>query len=109
MSGQGWPEGWKENAVPGTRSQQDQAFWEVVRDLHWRLDDGSRGGAPPSEDEFSHGGGRGAWPTWATHVVAFLLGGLAWGALLFAPPLMPVAAIVAIVTFVTFAVRRRWS
>lgn len=94
--------------MPVTRSREDQKFWSVVQDLHWRLDDGSGGSPPPAEDEFDHGGGGGAWPTWATHLIAFLLGGLTWGTLLLAPVAFPVAALIALVVFVTFAVRRRW-
>ena len=62
----------------GARQHQDQAFWHIVQDLHWRLDDGSGGPPPPGESEFDHGGGGGVWPVWATHVIAFLLGGLTW-------------------------------
>jgi hypothetical protein len=91
------------------RTRRDEAFWEVVSDLHWKLDDGSGGGShPPPEDEFDHGGGGGVWPKWATHLIAFLLGGLTWGTLLLAPPLLPVVVLIALVGFITFAVRRRW-
>jgi hypothetical protein len=92
-----------------TRTRRDEAFWEVVQDLHWKLDDGSGGGShPPPEDEFDHGGGGSVWPKWATHLIAFLLGGLTWGVLLIAPPLLPVVVLIALVAFTTFAVRRRW-
>jgi hypothetical protein len=98
----------KEAALQATRTRQDQAFWHIVKDLHWRLDDGSGGPPPPSEPEFDHGGGGGVWPKWATHVIAFLLGGLTWGSLLLAPPLLPVVALIGVVTFVGFAAKRRW-
>ena len=94
--------------MQGTRTRQDQAFWHIVKDLHWRLDDGSGGTPPPHEPEFDHGGGGSVWPKWATHLIAFLLGGLTWGSLLVAPPLLPVVALVAVVAFVAFAARRRW-
>jgi hypothetical protein len=94
--------------VPKTRTRRDEAFWEVVQDLNWRLDDGSGGPPPPSQDEFDHGGGGGVWPKWATHLIAFLLGGLTWGILLMAPPLLPVVVLIALVGFVALAVRHRW-
>jgi hypothetical protein len=91
------------------RTRQDHAFWLIVKDLHWKLDDGSGGGTPPDEPDFDHsGGGGGVWPKWATHVIAFLLGGLTWGALLVAPPLVPLMVLLVIVTVVAFAARRRW-
>ena len=76
--------------------------------MQWRLDDGGRGGKPPQEPEFDHGGGGSVWPRWATHVIAFMLGGLTWGALLIAPPLVPVVMLAGLVTFVAIASRRRW-
>ena len=91
-----------------TRTRQDQAFWHIVKDLHWRLDDGSGGPPPPEEPEFDHGGGGGVWPKWATHMIAFLLGGLTWGSLLLAPPMLPVVALIGVVAFVGFAAKRRW-
>lgn len=94
--------------MPLTRNRQDAAFWEVVKDLHWRLDDGSGGPPPPGGPEFYKGGGGGAWPRWATHLIAFLLGGLTWGALLVAPPMLPLVALVAIVGLAAVAIRRRW-
>lgn len=94
--------------MPLTRSQQDVRFWQVVRGLEWRLDDGSGGPPPPTDPGFDRGGGGGAWPTWATHVIAFLLGGLTWGSLLLAPPLLPVLALAGLVGLVAVAVRRRW-
>lgn len=94
--------------MPLTRTRRDTAFWEIVKDLHWRLDDGSGGSPPPGKPEFSKGGGGGAWPRWATHVIAFLLGGLTWGALLVAPPMLPLVALLGLVAVVGFAARRRW-
>ncbi len=91
-----------------TRTRQDEKFFSIVQDLHWRLDDGSGGPPPPSEPEFDHGGGGGVWPRWATHVIAFLLGGLTWGSLLLAPPLLPVVALIGVVSFVGLAARKRW-
>jgi hypothetical protein len=91
-----------------TRTRRDVQFWQIVQDLHWRLDDGSGGPPPPSKPEFDHGGGGGVWPKWATHVIAFLLGGLTWGSLLVAPPLLPVLALMTLLVFVGIAVRRRW-
>ena len=91
-----------------TRSRQDEKFFSIVQDLHWRLDDGSGGPPPPSEPEFDHGGGGGVWPRWATHVIAFLLGGLTWGSLLLAPPMLPVVALIGLVSFVGLAWRKRW-
>lgn len=94
--------------MPSTRTRQDAAFWEITKDLTWRLDD-SGGGHPPIEgDEFYKGGGGGAWPKWATHLIAFLLGGLTWGTLLIAPPALPVVALGTLLVFVAVAVRRRW-
>lgn len=91
-----------------TRTRGDTQFWEVVQGLHWRLDDGSGGPPPPAKPEFDHGGNGGVWPKWATHVIAFLLGGMTWGSLLLAPPLLPVLALTVLVAFVAVAVRRRW-
>jgi len=88
--------------------RQDEQFWQVVQNLRWKLDDGSTGGFPPHEPEFDHGGGGGGWPRWATHVVAFLLGGIIWGVLLVAPPLMPLFALAAVIGLTAFATRRRW-
>jgi len=77
--------------------------------MEWKLDDGRGGGEPPEEAEFDHsGGGGGVWPIWATHVIAFMLGGLAWGALLLSPPLLPIVALATLIAFVAFAYRRRW-
>ncbi len=90
------------------RVRQDEQFWQVVQDLRWKLDDGSGGGLPPQEPEFDHGGGGGGWPRWATHIVAFLLGGIIWGVLLVAPPLMPMVALAAVIGFCAYAARRRW-
>ena len=94
--------------MPLTRTRRDAAFWEVVQDMHWRLDDGSGGPPPPASPEFDKGGGGSAWPAWATHLIAFLLGGLTWGTLLIAPPAAPVVALIGLIGFVTVAVRRRW-
>jgi hypothetical protein len=80
----------------------------VVENLQWRLDDGSGGSLPPSEPEFDHGGGGSVWPRWATHVIAFLLGGMTWGSLLIAPPLVPVVALIGLVGAVGLAAKRRW-
>ena len=91
-----------------TRTRRDTEFFEIVKNLHWRLDDGSGGPPPPGKPEFSKGGGGGAWPKWATHVIAFLLGGLTWGALLVAPPMLPLVALLGLVVLVGFAARRRW-
>ena len=88
--------------------RQDEQFWQVVQHLRWKLDDGSTGGYPPQEPEFDHGGSGGRWPRWATHIVAFLLGGVIWGALLLAPPVLPMLAAALVVGFTVFAVRRRW-
>ncbi len=91
------------------KTRQDQAFWEIVDGLQWKLDDGGGGRPPPQEPEFDHGGGGGgAWPVWATHVIAFLLGGLTWGILLVAPPILPVVALVGLVALVWTGARRRW-
>jgi hypothetical protein len=91
-----------------TRTRRDAAFWQIVKDLHWRLDDGSAGPPPPAKPEFYKGGGGSAWPRWATHVIAFLLGGLTWGSLLLAPPLLPLLALIGVVGLVALAARRRW-
>ncbi len=90
-------------------STKKDPFWQVVGDLEWRLDDGKSGGTPPEEPEFDHSGGGGStWPRWATHVIAFLLGGLTWGALLLAPMFLPVIALGVVIGLVTVAYRRRW-
>ena len=91
-----------------TRTRHDKAFFDIVKDLHWRLDDGSGGPPPPAKPEFYKGGGGGAWPKWATHLIAFLLGGITWGSLVLAPPVLPVLALVGLIGLVGFAVRRRW-
>ena len=90
------------------QARKQDTFWEIVGELKWRLDDGSGGGLPPLEPEFDHGGGGGLWPAWATHLIAFLLGGLVWGAVLVAPPMVPLLALMVLVGFVAFAYRRRW-
>jgi hypothetical protein len=79
------------------------------------LDDGG-GVLPPDGTEFDHGGGGGSgrgpsagvWPRWSTHVIAFLLGGMAWGCLIVAPPMWSVAALVGVVAVVGMAAKRRW-
>jgi len=91
-----------------TRTRRDTAFWEIVKDMHWRLDDGSGGPPPPAKPEFHKGGGGGAWPKWATHMIAFLLGGLVWGSLLLAPPMLPLLVLVGVVGLAATAARRRW-
>jgi hypothetical protein len=92
-----------------TRSRRDEQFWSVVKDLHWKLDDGS-GGSPPEGGgpEFYRGGGGGVSPRWATHVIAFLAGGLTWGSMLRLP--IRVSAVVAtvFVGYVVIAIVRRW-
>ncbi len=90
------------------RSRKQDTFWEIVGDLRFRLDDGRRGDIPPHEPEFDHGGETSVTPVWATHVIAFVLGGLVWGALLVAPPALAVLALAGLVTFVAVAYRRRW-
>jgi hypothetical protein len=79
--------------------QKDPAFFDVVH---------GGGLLPPiDEDEYSYGGG-GHVPSWATHVVAFLFGGLAWGTFLLAPIAFPFVGLLAIVGLVLLAVRGRW-
>lgn len=93
-------------AVDTRRDQR--IFWELTRNLEWRLDDGG-GGPPPAEPpEFDRGGGGSVWPTWATHMVAFLLGALTFGWLLIAPMVAAVIALGAVVGTTTVAAKRRW-
>lgn len=93
--------------MPLTRTKQDTAFWQIVKDLEWRLDDG--GDPPPPADlEGSGGGGGGSWPRWATHLIAFLLGGIVWGTLLYAPPAFPPVVLAGLVGLIAVAIRRRW-
>ncbi len=86
------------------RMRQDQQFWHIVKDLRWKLEDGNHGTFPPGEPEFGYGGGRSA-PMWASHVAAFLLGGIAFGLTLVAPAFVPPIAAVGLVGFLL--VRRR--
>ncbi len=90
-----------------TRTRQYTEFWQIVKDLEWKLDDGGSG--PPLADAGGlGGGGSGAWPRWATHLIAFLLGGVAWGTLLFAPPAFPPVVLAGLVGLIATAIRRRW-
>lgn len=94
-------------AFPRTKKQD--TFWQIVGEMEWKLDDGRGGNPPPDEPEFDHSGGGGSvWPKWATHVIAFMLGGLTWGALLLAPPLLPAVALCGLIAFVAWAYRHRW-
>ena len=65
-----------------SRAKQDQAFWSIVQDLRWRLDDRAAGTFSQHEPEFEYGAGAGvrpqlSIPSWATHAVVFALGGIA--------------------------------
>ena len=93
-----------------SRTKKQDPFWDIVGEMEWKLDDGRGGTRPPDEPEFDHsgGGGRSVWPRWATHVIAFLLGGLTFGALLVAPPFVPVVALGALIGVIAVAYRRRW-
>jgi len=82
------------------RESERRRFHEIV-DHGW-------GGEPPELPEFDHGGGGGHFPTWATGVVAFLLGGVTFCALIFTPMFVPVLALAAVVALVAVAVRKRW-
>jgi hypothetical protein len=62
---------------------------------------------PPDLPEFDHGGG-GAFPAWATHLMAFLSGGIVFTALVFAPFAAPLLFGAALLGFVAVAVLRRW-
>jgi hypothetical protein len=79
---------------------QDEQFWNVVRDLKWKLDDG-KGGPPPDEPEFHHGRRRfrrpRILPVWVSHAVAFVFGGAIVAAGLSTPILVPVVALVGLV------------
>lgn len=79
--------------------ETDRVFREII----------DNGGFPPvdSTDEFDHGGG-GHFPSWSTHLMAFLSGGIVFTALVFAPFTVPVLFGAAVVGFVFVAVRRRW-
>lgn len=75
------------------RVRQDQQFWHLVKDLRWKLDDADAGRLPPGEPEFGYGGGDGSSvPSWATHAVAFLAGGVVFGLSLVAPAILPLVA-----------------
>ena len=92
------------------RMSQDQAFWRIVQDLSWKLDDGRSGPPPAAEPEFTHGGRPPRTvPTWTTHVIAFVLGALCWALALVAPTLLATAAAWAVgcVGVVIFLRRRR--
>ncbi|HYZ92042.1 MAG TPA: hypothetical protein VFA34_06555 [Actinomycetota bacterium] len=93
--------------MPLTQTKQDVQFWQIVKNLRWRLDDGGSG-PPVSGGGGSGGGGGGAWPRWATHLIAFLLGGVVWGTLLFAPPAFPPVVLAGLVCLIAVAIRRRW-
>ncbi len=90
-----------------TKTGRDARFFEIIQGLEWRLDD-SGGGRPPEAAE-AHGGGGGGWPRWATHLIAFLVGGATCGVLLVAPAVWPVLAFAAIVGLIATAIRRRWD
>lgn len=79
--------------------ETDRVFREII----------DNGGFPPVEDsdEFDRGG-HGRFPSWSTHVIAFLSGGIVFTALVFAPLTVPFLFGVAVVGFVFVAVRRRW-
>ena len=74
------------------RMSHDQAFWRIVKDLNWKLDDGRSGPPPPGDPEFIHGASaaraRPLLSRSATHVAAFLLGALCWGVATVEPVLL---------------------
>ena len=89
-----------------SRMQQDEVFWKIVKDLQWKLDDGS-GGMPPEEPEFNHGGGGGSGSLrWTLLLGSFMVGCLTSLLLLVAPPFVPVLFVAATVALATFALRR---
>jgi hypothetical protein len=79
--------------------EKDPRFWEIV----------DNGGVkdPPELPEFDKGG-NGHWPSWSTHLMAFLCGGIVFTALVFAPIAAPALLLVGLLGFVGVAVRRRW-
>ncbi len=88
------------------RMRQDQQFWHIVKDLRWKLDD-HNGGIPAGEPEFGYGGTR-SFPAWSTHLVAFLLGGIAFGLSLAAPAtFVPMIALGGVLGFVLLRARQR--
>ena len=89
------------------RANKQDTFWQIVGDMQWKLDDGSRGPTPPEEPEFDHSGGGGGVSRWATHVIAFLLGGVTCAILVMAPHLIPELAIGAFAGLVTYTYLRR--
>jgi hypothetical protein len=62
--------------------RQDKEFWQIVKDMQWKLDDGRTGHMPVGEPEFGYGSRVGRLPAWTTHAVAFLLGSTVVGFLL---------------------------
>jgi hypothetical protein len=73
------------------RMRQDQQFWHIVKDLRWKLEDNANGMFPSGEPEFGYGvRNRSGLPRWASHVVAFLLGGLTFALALVHPVLVPI-------------------
>ncbi len=89
--------------------RDDRVFWDLTRNLEWRLDDSGGGPTPPAQPpEFDRGGGGSVWPTWATHMVAFLLGALTFGWLLVAPVVAAMIVLAGVVGTTALAAKRRW-
>jgi hypothetical protein len=80
------------------RLRHDQQFWQIVKDLRWKLEDGTTGTAPPPEPEFGYGQRRRGLPRWATHAAAFMLGAMVFAMLLWAPAVVPIVGAGAAVT-----------
>jgi hypothetical protein len=77
-----------------------------VKDLRWKLDD-ANGGFPPHEPEFGYGPSRSTVPAWATHIVAFLVGGIAFGLSLVAWVFLPMIAVAGFAGYATLSWRKR--
>jgi hypothetical protein len=72
------------------RMRHDQQFWQIVKDLRWKLEDGSAGTVPAAEPEFGFGEARRRLPGWLTHLVVFVLGAVSCATLLMAPAVLPI-------------------
>ena len=79
------------------KMSHDQAFWRIVKDLNWKLDDGRTGPPPPGDPEFVHGASavriKPLLSRFTTHFIAFALGVLTWGVATLEPLLVVALAL----------------
>lgn len=84
-----------------SRTNHRVGAWRVVE-----RPDQAGDGPPPDDPASDDGGGRDPRPLWTTHLLAFLCGGMAFGALLVLPIAVPVVAFAAVTVFAAYSLRR---